>query len=87
MEQFTIGISPDFDTPARGALAPRTRIAEQVAEDTGHRLLQLDNVIVTSHSFDWIEDSFRDMVREACSGALEITQGQPPPNVVNRAKS
>jgi len=50
----------------------------------GHRLLQLDNFIATSHSIGWTEELFRDMVHEACAGALAIGQGQPPPNVVNR---
>ena len=52
--------------------------------DTGHRLLQFDNVIATSHSIGWTEELFRDMVRESCAGALAIAQGQAPPNVVNR---
>jgi phosphoglycerate dehydrogenase-like enzyme len=58
--------------------------ATEPMTDTGHRLLQLDNVIAASHSIGWTEELFRDMVREATSGALAIAQGQPPPNVVNR---
>jgi phosphoglycerate dehydrogenase-like enzyme len=52
--------------------------------DLDNRLLQLDNVIVTSHSIGWTEELFRDMVREACAGAAAIAHGQAPPNVVNR---
>jgi D-3-phosphoglycerate dehydrogenase len=58
--------------------------ATEPMTDTNHRLLQLDNVIATSHSIGWTEELFRDMVHEACNGALAIAQGQPPPNVVNR---
>jgi D-3-phosphoglycerate dehydrogenase len=58
--------------------------ATEPMTDTSHRLLQLDNVIATSHSIGWTEELFRDMVHEACAGALAIAQGQLPPNVVNR---
>jgi phosphoglycerate dehydrogenase-like enzyme len=46
-------------------------------------LLQLDNVILTSHSVGWTEELFRDMGRIDCEGALAIMRGLPPPNVVN----
>ena len=47
-------------------------------------LLELDNVILTSHSVGWTEELFRDMGREDCAGALAVFGGEPPPNVVNR---
>jgi phosphoglycerate dehydrogenase-like enzyme len=47
-------------------------------------LLELDNVIVTSHSVGWTEELFRDMGRIDCEGALAIMRGLAPPNVVNR---
>ena len=52
--------------------------------DPEHRLLQLDNVIATSHSIGWTEELFRDMVREGCAGVGAIARGEAPPNVVNR---
>lgn len=58
--------------------------ASEPLTDPDNRLLQLDNVIATSHSIGWTEELFRDMVREACAGAAAIAQGQAPPNVVNR---
>ena len=58
--------------------------ATEPMTDTEHRLLRLDNFIATSHSIGWTEELFRDMVHEACAGALAIAQGQPPSNVVNR---
>jgi D-3-phosphoglycerate dehydrogenase len=47
-------------------------------------LLELDNVILTSHSVGWTEELFRDMGRIDCEGALAVMRGLPPPNVVNR---
>jgi D-3-phosphoglycerate dehydrogenase len=47
-------------------------------------LLELDNVILTSHSIGWTEELFRDMGRIDCEGALAVMRGLPPPNVVNR---
>ncbi len=46
-------------------------------------LLELDNVILTSHSVGWTEELFRDMGREDCAGALAVFRGEPPRNVVN----
>jgi phosphoglycerate dehydrogenase-like enzyme len=51
---------------------------------TGSPLLQLDNVILTSHSVGWTEELFRDMGRIDCEGALAVMQGEAPRNVVNR---
>jgi hypothetical protein len=45
----------------------------------------LDNVILTSHSIGWTEELFRDMGRLDCEGALLVSQGIPPRNVVNPA--
>lgn len=47
-------------------------------------LLQMDNVIVTSHSVAWTEELFRDMGRLDCEGALAIRRGEIPANVVNK---
>jgi phosphoglycerate dehydrogenase-like enzyme len=47
-------------------------------------LLELENVILTSHSVGWTEELFRDMGREDCAGALAVFSGEPPRNVVNR---
>jgi len=47
-------------------------------------LLELDNVILTSHSLGWTEELFRDMGRIDCEGALAVMRGEHPRNVVNR---
>lgn len=47
-------------------------------------LLELENVILTSHSVGWTEELFRDMGREDCAGALAVFRGEAPLNVVNR---
>jgi phosphoglycerate dehydrogenase-like enzyme len=47
-------------------------------------LLQLDNVILTSHSIGWTEELFRDMGRIDCEGAIAISRGCVPESVVNR---
>jgi phosphoglycerate dehydrogenase-like enzyme len=47
-------------------------------------LIELDNVILTSHSVAWTEELFRDMGRIDCEGALAIRQGKVPQDVVNR---
>jgi phosphoglycerate dehydrogenase-like enzyme len=47
-------------------------------------LLAFDNVILTSHSVGWTEELFRDMGRIDCEGAIAVSRGQVPKNVVNR---
>lgn len=47
-------------------------------------LVELDNVILTSHSIGWTEELFRDMGREDSIGALAVFRGESPRNVVNR---
>lgn len=47
-------------------------------------LLEMDNVILSSHSIAWTEELFRDMGRIDCEGALAIRRGERPPFVVNR---
>jgi D-3-phosphoglycerate dehydrogenase len=47
-------------------------------------LTKLDNVILTSHSVGWTEELFRDLGRIDCEGALAISHGDVPPDVVNR---
>ena len=46
-------------------------------------LLEMDNIILTSHSVGWTEELLRDMGREDCAGALAVFHGDPPRNVVN----
>jgi phosphoglycerate dehydrogenase-like enzyme len=46
-------------------------------------LIELDNVILTSHSVGWTEELFRDMGRIDCEGAIAILRGEVPANVVN----
>ena len=38
-------------------------------------LLEMENVILTSHSVGWTEELFRDMGRIDCEGALAVMQG------------
>ncbi len=52
--------------------------------DTDSPLLRMDNVVLTSHSIGWTEELFRDMGRIDCEGALAISRGEVPANVVNR---
>jgi phosphoglycerate dehydrogenase-like enzyme len=47
-------------------------------------LLMLDNVILTSHSVGWTEELFRDLGRIDCSGAVNVSRGIPPADVVNQ---
>ncbi len=47
-------------------------------------LLQLDNVILTSHSVAWSEELFRDVGRMDCQGALAVHRGEIPAHVVNQ---
>ncbi len=47
-------------------------------------LLEMENVIVTSHSVGWTEELFRDMVRIDCEGAIALSRGDTPRSVVNR---
>ncbi len=46
-------------------------------------LLEMENVILTSHSVGWTEELFRDMGRIDCEGALAVMQGKAPAHVVN----
>ena len=46
-------------------------------------LVEMDNVILTSHSVGWTEELFRDMGREDCAGALAVFRGESPAAVVN----
>ena len=56
--------------------------SEPLAADSP--LLQLDNVILTSHSIAWTQELFRDMGRMDCEGALAVMQGESPQHVVNK---
>ncbi len=47
-------------------------------------LLELENVVLTSHSVGWTEELFRDMGRADCEGALAVMRGEVPAHVVNR---
>jgi phosphoglycerate dehydrogenase-like enzyme len=50
----------------------------------GSPILELDNVVLTSHSVGWTEELFRDMGRIDCQGALAVMRGEAPASVVNR---
>jgi len=50
----------------------------------GSPILELENVILTSHSVGWTEELFRDMGRIDCQGALAVMRGEAPASVVNR---
>ena len=53
--------------------------------DSSNPLLQLDNVVLSSHSIGWTEELFRDMGRCDCEGALAVYRGEAPQHVVNPA--
>jgi len=59
-------------------------VYEKEPLETSSPLLKLDNVILTSHSVGWTEELFRDMGRIDCEGAIAVSRGLPPGNVVNR---
>jgi phosphoglycerate dehydrogenase-like enzyme len=50
----------------------------------GSPFLELENVVLTSHSVGWTEELFRDMGRIDCEGALAVMRGDPPASAVNR---
>jgi phosphoglycerate dehydrogenase-like enzyme len=52
--------------------------------DPNSALINMDSVILTSHSIAWTEELFRDMGRIDCEGALAVRRGEMPANVVNR---
>ena len=56
--------------------------SEPLAADSP--LLQLDNVILTSHSIAWTQELFRDMGRMDCEGALAVLHGESPQHIVNK---
>lgn len=60
-------------------------VFEKEPLEASSRLLQLDNVVLTSHSVAWTRELFRDMGSIDCEGALAIRRGEAPPSVVNRA--
>ena len=51
----------------------------------GSPLVELENVVLTSHSICWTEEAYRDIGIIDCTGALEVYRGRPPANVVNPA--
>jgi lactate dehydrogenase-like 2-hydroxyacid dehydrogenase len=50
----------------------------------GSPLLNMENVVLTSHSVGWTQELFRDMRRIDCEGALAVMRGEAPHSVVNR---
>jgi D-3-phosphoglycerate dehydrogenase len=56
---------------------------EPLTQDS--RLVNLDNVILTSHSVAWTVELFRDMGRMDCEGASAVARGEAPLHVVNPA--
>jgi phosphoglycerate dehydrogenase-like enzyme len=58
-------------------------VFEKEPLDPASPLLELENLILTSHSIGWTEELFRDMGRIDCEGAISIAKGEPPANVVN----
>lgn len=58
-------------------------VFEQEPLSTKSPLVDMENVILTSHSIAWTEELFRDMGRIDCQGALAVFRGEVPANVVN----
>jgi len=59
-------------------------VFEKEPIETDSPLLKMENVVLTSHSIGWTEELFRDMGRIDCEGAVAISQGKAPVNVVNK---
>ena len=58
-------------------------VFEKEPLDPDSPLVGLENVVLTSHSVGWTEELFRDMGRADCEGALAVSRGEIPVNVVN----
>ncbi len=58
-------------------------VFEQEPLPAGSPLVNLENIVLSSHSLCWTEELFRDMGREAFAGVLAISGGKPPLHVVN----
>jgi phosphoglycerate dehydrogenase-like enzyme len=58
-------------------------VFEQEPLTTKSPLVDMENVILTSHSIAWTEELFRDIGRLDCEGALAVFRGEVPANVVN----
>jgi phosphoglycerate dehydrogenase-like enzyme len=48
-------------------------------------LLSLDNVILSPHALCWTDELFRGNGRSACTRIAEVSRGEEPAHVVNRA--
>jgi phosphoglycerate dehydrogenase-like enzyme len=59
-------------------------VFEKEPLDANSPLLKMDNVVLSSHSIGWTEELFRDMGRIDCEGAIAVSRGEQPKNVVNR---
>ncbi len=51
----------------------------------GHPISLLENVILAPHAIAWTNELFRDLGRKACSQVIDLSTGQIPDGVVNRA--
>ncbi|MEO7653946.1 MAG: NAD(P)-dependent oxidoreductase [Bryobacteraceae bacterium] len=51
--------------------------------DASSPLTRMDNVILASHCLGWTDELFRDMGRMDCEGALAVSRGEAPRNVMN----
>jgi phosphoglycerate dehydrogenase-like enzyme len=58
-------------------------VFEQEPLSPSSPLMNMENVILTSHSIAWTEELFRDMGRIDCVGALAVYRGEAPDAVVN----
>jgi phosphoglycerate dehydrogenase-like enzyme len=59
-------------------------VFEQEPTPVDNPILKLDNVITTPHSLCWTDECFRLMAEGAFSSTVAVSQGQVPPNIVNR---
>jgi phosphoglycerate dehydrogenase-like enzyme len=50
-----------------------------------HPFFSLDNIIVTPHAIAWTDELFAEMGRMACGGLIQLSHGEVPPHIVNRA--
>jgi phosphoglycerate dehydrogenase-like enzyme len=63
--------------------AAALNVFEKEPLDPASPLVEVENVILTSHSIGWTGELFRDMGRIDCEGAPAIAKDQLPANVVN----
>ncbi|MHB0877416.1 MAG: NAD(P)-dependent oxidoreductase [Anaerolineae bacterium] len=60
-------------------------VLEQEPPDPADPILALDNVILAPHAIAWGAEFARDLTTEACQACIDVSHGQPPRAIANRA--